>query len=376
MEDSKLLSLMAKYRRDLHRIPELGYQEKETGAYIKKVLEDMQCRVQPVVNTSVLAYFDFGRPQTLAFRGDMDGLPIREKTGLDFASGHAGLMHACGHDGHMANLLGFAHVVDEMKKSGRDVPFNALLIFQPAEEIILGARDISASGILDAYHVRNIYGMHLWPTVPAGVIASRPGYMMSRSTEVNVDIKGRSAHCAVREKGIDSLLAGCRFIESIYDYRAREISERCVVSFGRMESGEVRNAVAANTHIEGSLRTFSEETWQQLTGKMHAIARGLEEEMGVEITVDHSKEHQTVNNDEELYRAIRPVLDSLDFHEMEEPDMISEDFSFYQRRRPGVFFFTGTGSGIPLHSNNYDFDEKVLLSSVHLFERLFLFAKQ
>lgn len=376
MDNNTISELTTKYRRDLHSIPELGFHENETGKYIRNILSQLNCTVEPVIETGLAAFFDFGEEKTLAFRGDMDALPIQEATGLPFASKHDGVMHACGHDGHMANLLGFAHVLDELLQSGAHVPFNGLLIFQPAEEIIDGARSVCETDLLDRYNVKNVYGLHLWPMLEKGAVSSRPGPMMARSTEVNVDIEGLSAHCGQPEKGRDALLAGCRFVNDIYSFRENEISDPGLISFGKMHSGNVRNAISPATRIEGSMRTFYERTWKAMTDKMLDIGSSLKTDLGVHVSVDFSKGHQSVMNDEKLYQKIRPALMKLDYLEMEEPVMIAEDFSFFQRKRPGVFFFLGTGSGIPLHSDTYTFDEDVLEHGVRLFEKLFLFADQ
>ncbi|MGI6737632.1 MAG: M20 metallopeptidase family protein [Anaerovoracaceae bacterium] len=375
----ELQKLVTEYRRQLHRIPEQGFHETETQRFLQSVLEPLHCRVEPVLKTGLTAFFDFGREETLAFRSDMDALPIREATGLPFASTRDGVMHACGHDGHMANLLGFALLLDRRLRDDAAAPFNALLIFQPAEEIIDGAHMVCETGILDRCRVRSVYGLHLWPFLPAGEIASRPGPMMARSTEVNVDVTGRSAHCGEPEKGRDALLAGCRFVEEMYHYR-RDVmdAERDpgLISFGRMESGTVRNAIAGAARIEGSMRTFYDRTWDAMTDAMQEIGERLHAEMDVTVAVDCSKGHPAVINDEALYGRLRPLLAELPCTELPAPVMIAEDFSFYQRFRPGVFFFLGTGTGIPLHSDRFTFDETILPAGVHLFERLFLFAAQ
>ena len=169
------------YRRDLHQIPELGFYVYKTSAYIRSILDKLSCQVEEIVKTGLIAYFDFGKSETLAFRADMDALPIQEETGLPYASKHDGCMHACGHDGHMAAMLGFAKVLENYKKTGQDMPYNALLLFQPAEETIDGALRICGTHIFDHYNIRAIFGLHLWPMLSKGEIASRPGPMMAQS---------------------------------------------------------------------------------------------------------------------------------------------------------------------------------------------------
>lgn len=376
MDNSKLLDITTGYRRDLHRMPEIGFHETRTGEYIMGILQKLKCSTERVIETGVAAFFDFGRAETIAFRADMDALPICENTGLPFSSENSGLMHACGHDGHMANLLGFAQVLNEMLENGCSAPFNALLIFQPAEEIIDGARTLCETDLLDRHKVRNIYGLHLWPALEKGMISSRPGPMMARSTEINVDIEGLSAHCGEPEKGHDALYAGCRFINDMYSFARHDITDPGLISFGKMSSGSVRNAISPNTRLEGSMRTFYDRTWDTMVEKMQSIGEKLAEEMEVYVAIDFSKGHQSVMNDSELYSRIAPVLSEIDYRELAAPVMIAEDFSFYQRKRPGIFFFLGTGSGISLHSDDFTFDESILLNGVRLFEKLFMFAEQ
>ena len=170
---------ITEYRRALHRIPELDRDLPETLAYLTKQLSPLGCTLSSPIPGSLCAFFEFGHQEAIAFRSDADALPIQENTGLPFASVHPGVMHACGHDGHMAMLLDLAAWLAEQT----DMPHNVLLVFQPAEETTGGARDLCESGVLERFHVREIFGMHLWPDLPAGVIASRKNELMSRSCD-------------------------------------------------------------------------------------------------------------------------------------------------------------------------------------------------
>ena len=232
------------YRRALHRIPELDRDLPETLAYLRGILSPLSCTLSSPIPGALCAFFDFGRPDAIAFRSDADALPITERTGLPFASVHPGRMHACGHDGHMAMVLDLAVWLDQQTA----LPHNVLLLFQPAEETTGGAKDLCQSGVLEAHKVQCVFGMHLWPELPAGVIASRKREMMSRSCEVSVTITGRSSHIAKAEEGLDALAAGVEF------YRRAAALEAALpphlfrlLKFGRMESGTVRNAVSGKT---------------------------------------------------------------------------------------------------------------------------------
>ncbi|MEE0741225.1 MAG: M20 family metallopeptidase [Emergencia sp.] len=358
------------YRRDLHQIPELGFYVYKTSAYVRNILSSLSCQIEEIVTTGLIAYFDFGQKETLAFRADMDALPIQEVTGAEYASVHDGCMHACGHDGHMATMLGFAKVVDDYKKSGTPLSHNVLLLFQPAEETIDGALRICGTHIFDQYHIAAIFGMHLWPMLSKGEIASRPGPMMARSTSVEVEFEGVSAHCGEPEKGKDALEAACRFISEVYSFKTMCIRDRCVLKFGKMRSGNVRNAISPHTRLDGTMRTFSDDTWADLVDIMETFGHQIEEEYGVTFSLDVSKSHPAVINNEDLYHKVKSSLLSLNYVELRKPVMIAEDFSFFEQQLPGIFFFLGTGSGIPLHSDNYDFDDTVLIDGVKLFDTL------
>ena len=180
---------------------------------------------------------------------------MTERTSHDFVNTHVGKMHACGHDGHMAMVLALAEIIeqrfDELNES-------VLLVFQPAEETTGGARLICESGIFNQLHVRRIFGLHLWPDLDRGVIVSRAGGLLAAANEATITFEGVASHIAKAEQGRDSLEAGCRYVVRAYDYIARRcIEEPCLLKFGRMVSGEVRNQISAHTALEGSLRTFS-----------------------------------------------------------------------------------------------------------------------
>ncbi len=359
------------YRRDLHQIPELGFLVYKTGAYVKEKLSAFDCELSDIVTTGILAFYDFGCESTIIFRADMDALPIEEATGLPYASKNPGCMHACGHDGHMAGLIGFAEILDRYKKEGYKAGYNALLLFQPAEETIDGALRICGTHIFDRYNVKAIFGLHLWPMMAKGEIASRPGPMMARSTAVNVTFEGVSAHCGEPQKGRDALAAACRFVSDIYSYKEHHVRERSVLKFGRMESGNVRNAISPFARLEGTMRTFYDNTWEHLVFAMKKLASEIEEAFGVKVSIDVSKSHPAVVNDEKLYADAKPALMDLNYVELRRPVLIAEDFSFFEQQLPGVFFFVGTGSGIPLHSDDYDFDDSVIIEGVKLFNALF-----
>lgn len=340
-------------RRALHRIPELDWQLPKTAAYLRARLEALPCRVFSPCGDAVCAYFDFGAADTVAVRSDMDALPVTEQTGLPFASQHAGKMHACGHDGHMAMLLALAD-----RLAAEKCPRNVLLIFEPAEETTGGAERICRTGLLEAYRVREIYGIHLWPELPAGEIASKAGGMMSRSCELTAEISGKSVHIARWRDGCDALFAGVRLLESLY---ALAQEHDCILRFGRMESGTVRNAVSDRTRLEGTLRCPDDGVFFLLRNALDEVAAQVSDETGCDIRLHCSEGYPPVTNDAALLQRARerfPISEAV-------PTAITEDFSVYQTHVAGVFFWLGTG-GAPLHSPHFDFDEAVLARGVQL----------
>jgi len=351
-------------RRGLHRIPELDRTLPETMAYLKSALSGLDCEVFSPMEGALCAWFDFGRDKAIAFRADADALPIQERTGAAYASRHEGKMHACGHDGHMAILLELARRLDRKQS----LPHNVLLVFQPAEETTGGARDLCACGMFETYGVQAIFGLHLWPGLAPGVIASRKNELMARSCEVTVDIMGRSAHIARAAEGIDALAAGVEL------YRRAAAMEQALpdtvfrlLKFGKFQSGTVRNALSAHTHMEGSLRAFQDDVFERMQAGLRAIGEQIQREVGCTVTIHMSSGYPAVMNPGVLFDRARKAAA---FAELDAPSMTAEDFSWYQRSLPGLFFFLGVGDTPALHADTFDFDETILLKGVQFFEKL------
>ena len=273
-------------------------------------------------------------------------------------------MHACGHDGHMAILLELARRLD--KKTGLNN--NILLVFQPGEESPGGAKELCAEGLFYQFPADAIFGLHLWPGLDKGRIFSRENELMSRSCEVNVDIYGRSAHIAKAAEGLDALAAATEF------YRRATAMEQALppqvfrlLKFGRMEAGTVRNALAAEAHLEGSLRAFQDEVFEGLRECLYRIGAEVGRETGCTVEISMSDGYPAVMNPPELYRKVK---NHLAFGDLDAPSMTSEDFSWYQKQIPGVFFFLGLGDTPALHADNFCFDDSILVKGADFFEKL------
>ena len=379
------------HRRALHMIPEIDRDLPETKDYLMSVLGDLKCSFTFLCGSGICAFFDFGKDHTIAFRSDMDALPVEEATGAEYASKHSGFMHACGHDGHMAMVLGLAEYVDTLE----DCPHNVLLIFQPAEETLGGAEEICESGILAEHNVKAVFGIHMWPFLPAGVIGSRPGALMPRSAEINIDIKGTAAHGTSPYDGLDALFITTEYVQELYrehakrpgavprfapgigdiEYKASASpDERTVIHLGRMMSGYARNIVSDYSHLLGTIRAYDDESFAELVELITGKLAEMEEKFGCSTNFTRSEGYPPVINDKALYEAVLPVASALEggYEQMAEPLMISEDFSFYGHYAPAVFFLLGTGTGISLHSTDVDFDESVLVRGFELYKSLLL----
>ncbi len=365
--DITMNDLLTRYRRYFHANPELDDETQGTAEYIENELKKYSCTIEKPINGSVCAFFDCGKSETVAFRSDMDALPVRENTGLSFASSRPGVMHACGHDGHMAMVLALA---GEVHKRRDTLPRNVLLVFQPSEETTGGAKRICYTGIFERHNVTRVFGFHIMPGVPKGVVAGRKNEMMAKSSEVNVRVSGVSAHIARSEEGADALYAAAEFVHRCYDMFENDLDkiEFKLLKFGKLTSGTARNAISADAELEGSLRCFSEEHSAFLRSRINDVAAKLERETGTEFEISYSEGYLPVRNDPELFELTAETLG--DVLILDRPSMTAEDFSYYQVHAPGVLLFLGCGEGMPLHSDKFDFDEKILEKGLSTYLKL------
>ena len=351
-------------RRALHRIPELDRNLPKTMAYLENALSGLNCQVFSPMESALCAWFDFGAKETIAFRSDADALPIIERNKADYASTHLGQMHACGHDGHMAILLELARRLSKKET----LNYNVLLVFQPAEETTGGARDLCKTGIFKKYQVEAIFGLHIWPGLEAGLVFSRKNEMMSRSCEVTVDIYGKSAHIAKAEEGVDALAAGMEFYQRAMTMeKALPKKVFRLLKFGRFQSGSVRNALSDHTHMEGSLRAFQDDIFYSLRAGLVSIGKEVERATGCTVNIYMNDGYPAVMNPADLHKRVKKAVG---FFELDKPSMITEDFSWYQKKMPGMFFFLGAGDVPALHADDFDFDESILLKGADFFEEL------
>ena len=365
------LEQIKKWRQELHQIPELGLHEYKTSKYLKTELLKMGYQPISILKTGILVYIDNGYDKTIAFRSDIDALKIKEETNCNFVSQHDGYMHACGHDGHMAALLGLAK---RLKEEPLSLETNILLIFQPAEESPGGAKLIVEAGILSKYHVKAIFGLHLMPTIDEGKIACRPGPLMAQNGELDVTIIGKSAHAGLYHLGVDSIVIASLIISQYQNIVSRVISpvENCVINIGEINGGTARNIVADKTVFRGTVRTYSEKVFKKITETMQAINQGMEKSYGCKVEFSCPPMYPPVLNDYDLYQQFINIIDE-NYLELKEPLMLAEDFAFYQKEVPGILFYVGTKtpqytSG--LHTETFNFNEDVLVQAVDVYYQL------
>lgn len=361
-------------RRNLHKIPELGLKEYKTSAYIREKLTSFGItELETWLETGVVAVIrGKGKGQAVAFRADMDALPVTEQTGCDFTSEHVGCMHACGHDGHVTVLLGFAKYLQEHKDELKN---DVVLIFQPAEEGPGGAQLLVDAGLFEKHPVRCIIGCHIFPQVPQGKVACRKGAMMARNGEVDVHIYGESAHGAQPQLGHDAVLAAGAVITGLHTILSRNVSplDSGVLTFGAIHGGEACNIIAKEVKLEGTMRAFSDEAYETMTKRVQEVAYGIAAGYGCKGEAVFRHMYRVVDNDPKLVELLQEVAG--DNYEETPPYMLAEDFSLYLQKVPGMFFFLGSGNAEKgythsLHSAQFQFDEEILALGVETYAKL------
>lgn len=373
MDLSFLLDDIVKNRRALHQIPETALEEFKTKEYLKNYLISIGLEPQEIVETGLFVYIEGkDKENCIAFRSDIDALNIKEETGAEFESKHIGKMHACGHDGHMTTLLGFAKYLTTIQPLEKSV----LLIFQPAEESPGRAKNIVETGLLKKYNVKAIYGMHLFPELPEGTVASKEGPFFAQAALMTTTITGKSGHGAMPHKTIDPLMAFTKIVDGYQTIVSRNISpfDPGVVTIGKFCGGSAQNIIADTVNFWGTIRTFKEENTEFIIERIKEIHRGIELSYRVKIDEKIDIVYPPVINDKELYKKFVDTMKDMNYVE-HEALTISEDFAYYQKEVPGIFMLLGTRSeekGFihPLHSCHFNFDEKVLLKGVETFARI------
>jgi amidohydrolase len=368
----KFAPRLIEIRRHLHAHPELSGKEHQTSAYIAGVLSSCGLNVQEAVGkTGVVGELE-GKGsdrRTLAIRTDMDALPIQEQLKLDFASANPGVMHACGHDVHATLGMGTAMVLSQLESG---LPGNVRFLFQPAEEIALGAKWMVEDGVMK--NVDAIYGVHVFPSIPARQIGIRYGALTSAADNLEIVIQGESGHGARPHQAIDAIWIAAQVITSLQQAisRTQNPLHPIVLSLGQIEGGRAHNVIADRVTMKGTVRSLHPESYDNLPQWIENIVQGVCQIYGAKCQVDYRRGVPSVHNDETLTQIIeaatREAWGDESVQILPEPSLGAEDFSVYLDNVPGCMFRLGVGyenkTNYPLHHPKFEVDENSILTGV------------
>ena len=372
---AELQQEVAEWRRHIHQNPELGYDVFETAAFVKAKLEAFGCDevVTGLGRTGVVGVIRGRAPgATVGLRADMDALPIEEVSGQPYASRIPGKMHACGHDGHTAMLLGAAKYLAET----RNFEGVVVVIFQPAEEGGGGGGAMVRDGLMERFGIDKVFGMHNMPGLPVGEFAIRPGPIMASTAEFTIDIKGRGAHAAMPHLGVDPVVAGSQLVTALQTIASRSTDpiDSVVVSVTKFHAGTAHNIIPETAQIAGTVRSLRKDVAAKAEERMKAISAGIALATGTEIIVDYDPNYPvTFNHADETVVAgdiAASVAGETQVHRDIQPLMGGEDFSYMLEARPGAFIFIGNGDSAGLHNAAYDFNDEAIPHGISYWVKL------
>ena len=363
--DKLLADTLTTWRRHLHANPELTLHEKETSAFVQAKLRELGVPfVAGVGGHGVVATISRGSSnRNVGLRADMDALPIAETTGAAHASKNAGVMHACGHDGHTTSLLGAAALLV------RDPNWigTVQLVFQPAEEGGGGAKSMIADGLFERFPMERIFGYHNWPGLEAGTVAVHDSAVMASGNRLIFTVKGHGGHAALPHLTRDPLVASAHLLLALQSIVSRNVDplDSAVITIGMIQAGTAANQVPGEALIRGTMRTLREEVRDRIETAIHRVAAGVAMTCDVAIDVQIPRGNPvTLNTAAERDLAAEAVIEAgLPLRRDMPPAMTGEDFAWYLHQRPGAFVWIGNGSaegGRELHNSNYDYNDEIL----------------
>ena len=366
---------MTTWRRHLHTIPELSFDCPKTAAFIKERLEEFGVDEihEGIAQTGIVAIINGkGDGPTVGLRADFDALPIEEETGVEYASTHAGKMHACGHDGHTAMLLGAAkYLVETRNFSGR-----VALIFQPAEEEGGGAQVMCAEGMMDRFDIAEVYGIHNFPGAEEGAFYTRPGTIMAAVDSFTITINGRGGHGAMPHETADPVVAACGMVTAIQTIISRNVKSGAekVISVTQIHTGTASNIIPDTAMVNGTVRTFDKETRDTIMKRMGEIVQGQAASYGVEAELDYEEGYPATVNSEAQTAFAAGVARGLVGEGKVDDDFAkvagAEDFSYMLEERPGSYLFLGAGPGAGLHHPKFNFNDEIAPVGASFFAQL------
>ena len=357
------------WRRDLHAHPELLYDVHRTAACVADKLKSFGCDevVTGIGRTGVVGIIRGGKQRetsrkVIGLRADMDALPIEEATEVPYKSTVPGKMHACGHDGHTAMLLGAARYLAET----RNFAGTAVVIFQPAEEGGAGGKAMVQDGLMERFRIEEVYGMHNYPGLPVGQFAIRPGPLMASADRLTIQIEGHGGHAARPHLTIDSVLVGAQMINQIQSIVARNIDplQSAVVSICMFQAGTTDNVIPQTAFLRGTARSLNPQVRDVLEQRLRAVVEGTARLYGAKVAFTYKRDYPvTRNHERETAFASAVAAEVVGRERVDEntpPVMGAEDFSFMLEARPGAFIFVGNGESAGLHHPAYDFNDEAI----------------
>ena len=358
---------IAEWRHDIHANPELLFDVHRTAATVADKLKAFGCDevATGIGRTGVVGVIRGKRgagSKVIGMRADMDALPIMEATGLPYASTNPGKMHACGHDGHTAMLLGASRYLAET----RNFAGTAVVIFQPAEEGGAGGKAMVRDGLMERFRIEEVYGMHNYPGLPLGQFAIRPGPIMAAADRIYIDIEGRGGHAARPHISIDSILVGSQILNQLQSIVARNVDplDAAVISICQFHAGSADNIIPQTARLSGTARSLTPEVRDLLEQRVREVVEGTAKLYGAKVKLVYKRDYPVTRNHErqaEFAASVaREVAGRERVDDQAAPVMGAEDFSFMLEARPGAFIFVGNGDSAGLHHPAYDFNDEAI----------------
>jgi hippurate hydrolase len=366
---------IAAWRRHIHQNPEILFDVHETAAFVADKLREFGCDevVTGIGRTGVVGLIKgSGDGPVIGLRADMDALPINEITGKPYASKTPGKMHACGHDGHTAMLLGAAKYLTETRRFTGSVA----VIFQPAEEGGGGGREMVKDGMMERFGIEKVFGMHNLPGTPVGEFAIRPGPIMASTSEITIRIKGRGGHAAQPHKTIDPIVVGAQLVTALQTIASRSVDpiESVVVTITKFHGGDAYNVIPETVELAGTVRTLADAVSTRAEERMRAICAGLAAATDTQIELDYKRNYPVTRNHEAetdfAADAAAAIAGEAKVNRAIAPMMGGEDFSYMLLARPGAFIFMGNGDTAGLHHPAYDFNDEAIPHGVSYWVQL------
>ncbi|PKF51215.1 M20 aminoacylase family protein [Enterovibrio nigricans] len=371
--------LVTEWRHHIHKHPEFGFEEVMTSEMVANKLEEFGIEVhRNIGKTGVLGILKCGdSDRSIGLRADMDALHIHEKNTFDHCSVHEGVMHACGHDGHTAMLLGAAHELARTKDFDGTVYF----IFQPGEEHGVGAKAMIADGLFTRWKIDEIYAMHNLPGIPAGHFATRPHSLMASESSFEIEVIATGGHAAMPHMGTDPIVVGAQIVTAMQTIVSRNLSaidETAVISVTEFKTNGTVNVIPSRVTIKGDTRSFTDQALHKIEKAIERVVAGQCMSAGVEYTYHFNNSFlSTINSAAETEHAVKAAIKVAGEDKVNgscAPFTISEDFSFMLRERPGCYILVGNGvgecGGTALHNPFYDFNDEILMSGVQFWQTL------